>query len=305
MSRRLSKQAGPGPEDPVTQERAVAAIVASTLQSLADRIPTSVLESLDPVRIVDAVPWEDVGTDLMSVAAPLEVVVRRAALEEIPREALAKALDAAELPIDLEMVNQLAVQYAAQHSGSLVIEISSGLRETINSLITGNVAGDLPRNAVVSVLRAVLSLHAAWAQAVVKASAREYAKALEGGATLAAASARAERVANNRAAALTRRRALNIARTEAMTAMNEGKLAGWHEQVANGWASPDSVKEWVEGRDPCDFCRPLVGELVPYDQPFSNGRMMPPAHPNCRCTAALLPPDETILERMMAQATYA
>jgi hypothetical protein len=125
--------------------------------------------------------------------------------------------------------------------------------------------------------------------------------AVQAGSSLAAAEATATRVAVNRAGALTRRRAENIARTEAMTAANEGKYASWNQQVANGWASPDSVKEWIEGRDPCEECAPLVGEIVPWDQPFSNGQMMPPKHPSCRCTARILPPDQEFLDRMASQ----
>lgn len=295
MCARLSKAEGPGPEDPVLQERQIAAVVRQTLIGIAEGIPQAVLETLSVERITATVDWREVGEGLMRTAEPLQSVIVRAAREEIPRSQLAKAaLDVAELPLDFAMIDQLAVAYAAEHSGRMVVELSSKMRETVNTVITSNVAGTLPRNVVTRTLREVIPLHSAWAESVVKASARTYQEALEAGKSLAAAEDAAARVAKNRAAALTRSRADNIARTEAMTAMNEGKQAAWEQQVANGWASPNSVKEWVEGRDPCEICRPLVGELVPYDQPFSNGKMTPPQHPRCRCTMALLPPDDDV-----------
>lgn len=300
MTWRFSKAAkpGPGPEDPVTGERTIARVVSTALTAMVSEISDDALMSLDPARISGAIEWGKLGEALMPMAHPLEVIIQQAAREEIPKNRVAKASVLEALPIDLALINQMAVEYAAAHAGRLVVEISDSVRDTIRSVVTANVAGRLPRTAAAKIIREIIPLHSAWALAVDKAADRAYFDALQSGATAAAASKRAGQVAANRAKALLNRRTQNIARTEAMTAMNEGKFAGWSQNVANGWVSPDSLKEWQEGRSPCERCAPLVGEIVRWDAPFSNGQMMPPEHPSCRCTAIMLPPDEEIMEQM-------
>lgn len=310
MSLLLSKAAekqpkkGPGPEDPVTNEREIGQTIYRALKRIATDLPDSVLETLDARAIVAKVPWNEIGDDLMEISAPLERTIKTAARAEIPKEQLAKAalpLDADPYPIEFALINQLAVQYAAQHSGSLVMEISEKMRETIATVVSSNVAGQLPRNATVNLLRSTIPLHSAWAETVTKVYEREYAKQVESGTSLDRANERATRISNVRSERLLQARSKNIARTEAMRAMNEGKYAGWNQQVAEGWMPVDSLKEWVEGRNPCKQCAPLVGQIVRWDEPFSNGQMMPPEHPSCRCTALMLPPDDEFLEIMDAQ----
>ncbi len=48
-----------------------------------------------------------------------------------------------------------------------------------------------------------------------------------------------------------------------------------------------SYKRWetVGDERTCDTCLAMDGEIVPIDEKFSNGQMVPSAHPNCRCSA--------------------
>ena len=296
---------GPGPEDPVGAERAIGTTVYRTLKKIARDLPDEVLATLDAAAIVRRVPWDKVGEDLMEIAVPLEKVIKTAAREEIPKSQLAKAvalpIDGDPLPIEFAIINQLAVQYAAQHSGSLVMEISAAMRESIATIVSSNVAGTLPRDAVVKLLRSTIPLHSAWAETVTKVYDREYVKQIAAGTDPTRAIERASKVSDVRGERLLQARSKNIARTEAMQAMNEGKFAGWSQQIGDGWMPVDSLKEWQEGRSPCKQCAPLVGEIVVWDQPFSNGQMMPPEHPSCRCSAILLPPDDEFLDRMVQQ----
>lgn len=307
---RLSKAAeppqGPGPEDPVRQERAVGQVIYRTLRRVAREIPDSTLETLNPAHIVSTIDWLQVGEDLMEVSGPLRQVITNAAAEEIPKEALAKAVDLPiddePLPIEFALINQLAVAFAQEHSGALVVELSSKMRDSITTMIAGLVSGTLPRSAIVPLLRLTIPLHSAWAEVVDRVFAQTYLTAIEeGGRTPEKALAAAERAAGVRAERLLQARVKNIARSEAMRAMNEGKWSGWSQQVADGWMPVDSLKEWLEGRDPCKQCEPLVGEIRLWDEPFSNGQMMPPEHPSCRCTAALLPPDPEYVRIMERQ----
>jgi len=90
---------------------------------------------------------------------------------------------------------------------------------------------------------------------------------------------------------LRRSRANTISRTEILRANNEGRLAGFQEATRQGVLSSEYArKSWtVSPMDVCDICVPLDGQLQPLDQPFTNGTMTPPAHPNCRCSFDIEP----------------
>ena len=72
-----------------------------------------------------------------------------------------------------------------------------------------------------------------------------------------------------------------IARTEVIRASNFGRFEAWKKSgVVVG-------KEWVTAFDDrtCPECASMDGDQAPLEKPFRNGVLMPPAHPNCRCTA--------------------
>jgi len=81
-----------------------------------------------------------------------------------------------------------------------------------------------------------------------------------------------------------------IARTEVIRASNYGRYEAWKKSgVVVG-------KEWVTAFDDrtCPECASMDGDQAPLEKPFRNGVLMPPAHPNCRCTAV------PIIDRQLA-----
>lgn len=87
-------------------------------------------------------------------------------------------------------------------------------------------------------------------------------------------------------------RAQTIARTETMTASNQGQLEAWEQAKEAGLLSGGEQKEWIVTPDDrlCPICEPMDGVNVGLDEKFVvNGEELdgPPAHPNCRCTIAL------------------
>lgn len=85
---------------------------------------------------------------------------------------------------------------------------------------------------------------------------------------------------------LRERRGLMIARTELMTALNTGRMTGWHQQADDGLLDTDlSKKEWLSAPGACDACAALNGTVVQgidstFDTPF--GKVASgPAHPHC------------------------
>jgi len=73
-------------------------------------------------------------------------------------------------------------------------------------------------------------------------------------------------------------RAIRIARTETITASNQGALQAYDQSEVV------KKKEWLIAGDACDDCIPMNGEKVKLHSNFSCGVSTPPLHPNCRCT---------------------
>lgn len=84
-----------------------------------------------------------------------------------------------------------------------------------------------------------------------------------------------------------RSRAQNIARTELAFAYNAGAYGATKDAQAGGYIG-DCVKVWLTAYDErvCPVCSVLDGEKRNMDEPFSNGAMIPPGHPQCRCAVA-------------------
>jgi hypothetical protein len=85
-------------------------------------------------------------------------------------------------------------------------------------------------------------------------------------------------------------RATLIARTETMTAANEGQREGWAQAVDGGFLSENSRVAWIATSDACPECEDLDGSERSldgeYDDPDAGDG--PPLHPNCRCTEGIV-----------------
>ena len=81
-------------------------------------------------------------------------------------------------------------------------------------------------------------------------------------------------------------RSVRIARTETITASNQGALQAYDQ------SGVVEKKEWLPAGDACEICLDIVNDgAIGLHENFSGGFDCPPAHVNCRCT--ILP----ILER--------
>lgn len=199
-----------------------------------------------------------------------------------------------------DMVDPFAVRQAEHFAADLVREVSNttkaAIRETVASAFREGVTGaDLARR-----LRNSIGLTSRQARAV-----ENYrANLLRGG-----------EMDEDRVEVLTRRywrktrnrRAETIARTEIMRASNFGRQQGWLAAADAGLLDRNaSVKEWVTAPkgvsfNPdkpmvCPSCGPMDGVKVmgletAFRLPGGKTVQMPPAHPNCRCTAIVHPPD--------------
>lgn len=84
-------------------------------------------------------------------------------------------------------------------------------------------------------------------------------------------------------------RASLIARTESMTAANEGNRQGWDQAVDAGLLTGDEKRTWIATSDACPECEALDEEETDLDGSYpGDGEDGPPLHPNCRCTEGLV-----------------
>lgn len=86
-------------------------------------------------------------------------------------------------------------------------------------------------------------------------------------------------------------RAELIARTEVMTAANEGQREGWRQAVESGLLADDARVAWIATGDAsvCPICDELDGQVRDMDGQYPDpGGDGPPQHPRCRCTEGII-----------------
>jgi hypothetical protein len=96
------------------------------------------------------------------------------------------------------------------------------------------------------------------------------------------------------AAGLLASRAETIARTETFMAQAQGRNTAWQLAIEVGELPTDIERIWITGPDsanpnaPCSHCEDLDGARAPIGGKYDDEVEMPPAHPRCRCTEALV-----------------
>lgn len=200
-------------------------------------------------------------------------------------------LDDATAVLNLADLEPRAIAFATAQAGKRVVQITEDIRQNVAAVVTLGQEGKLTVPKMRSRIRDFIPMLPRHAAAAQKTYETQYARLMKDGKTAEEADKGAQQAFDAAATRYKRVRAEMIARTETITASNTGRFEGWAADIADGVYSTSSRKEWVAGHKPCDVCDPSTGEVVMWDQPFENGAMMPPLHPNCRCTAVLLPPD--------------
>lgn len=193
-------------------------------------------------------------------------------------------------------VDGSAVNYARTRAGQLVRAINESNRLAIRQLIVESFIEPRTVDQTAEMIRQIIGLHPRWARAVRNFHDTNYRRMLDDGLSVGQAQNRANELAARYRDKLIRRRAEMIARTEVQQAQNFGREMGWVASDRAGLIDPRTQKEWRTAPlgsrygPPCPICTALRGTRVPWNGTFDNGMHMPPAHPNCRCTAVLVPP---------------
>lgn len=198
-----------------------------------------------------------------------------------------------------ELIDERAVQYAKKRSARLIVEISEQMRDTVRAVIAQAEQGLITYQGAAIRLQSTIPLTSRDAAAVDKFIDRQFQRFVKNGLSTTKATIKAQNMGAKYAAKLLGSRTRTIARTEIMDAAMSGRYLGWEAGVDAGLIASDSVKEWIAEPDACPICKPLDGTLIGWNEEWQfpegvsagSSNKMPPAHPNCRCSVAILPPD--------------
>jgi SPP1 gp7 family putative phage head morphogenesis protein len=269
-------------------ERKIADTFASAVRDLTANIETPALSralsSGSVSNAVQAFDWGAFGSRMSDT--------RSVMLQQIAQTGKAEAKNLASTVgrFTFNVTDPRAASWAASRSGELVVQVSDSIRSEIRSLITNSFVNQIDPREIARQLSQTVGLHDRWAGAVTKTFDRNFADFLAQGYSPSDALDAANRVAERYRDRLLVSRGSMIARTEVMTAANQGRAISWQQAGDAGLFNPlTSSKEWIAEGDACPDCEAVDGETVGLDDDFSVGEYMPPAHPSCRCTAVLIP----------------
>lgn len=247
-----------------------------------------------PANVIAAIPWLAFMADLVERLTPAYRAVMTAAgnigeaavPEGDPHQAIHKAQD-----FNFTAVNPRATAWIQRHAADLVTNVTEESKQALRKIVLEMFNRGIPADSAARIIREHLGLtqrqsNALWrfqlgfqeklnlgqiSQADVNAKVRDY---------------RSQLLAN---------RAQSIARTEAMTASNQGQQEAWLQASEQGYLGEDALREWVVTPDErlCPICAPVpkhgpVGMQEPFTLGDNSQVMAPPAHPQCRCTMRLV-----------------
>jgi hypothetical protein len=213
--------------------------------------------------------------------------------------------------LTFDATSPLVEIWVTEQAARLVTGVTETTRAAINQIIRRGVTEGIPPLSQARLIRDLIGLTPRDAAAV----DRFTRSMIDAGTRLDLVESRAARYARR----LLNLRARNIARTETMTAANQGIQAGWRMAQDAGLLARDVRKVWIVTPDDrlCPICAPLDGVTVEAGSRFTSdvqatsftvtartgedritvaatkplpspvSTMVPPAHPSCRCTVGL------------------
>lgn len=273
-------------------------------KKIADKLENVLLMEVREANTVDMaianISSRDILQDLVPLTDELIGPLLRA-VEEAARDAIASLPASLGVQIRFDESDIRAVSWAQQRAGQFIVEISNETRALIKDLVTRAIREQFTVDELARRIRQIIGLHSRWARAVNNMYERTRDDLLGQGLSLGNAEARATAMANKYRLRLIRTRAMTIARTEVIAAQNAGRFLGWQQTMAQTGVPGGLLrKRWIVGPDGwagirvCEVCRSLSNVEVGVNDLFPTGRIMPPAHPNCRCTAILIFPSEEL-----------
>ena len=246
----------------------------------------------NPLGAVNAVAWGDFAASLQKTVDALNKEVIKAANDS------ARTLPASvRIAANFTTADPRAIAFAQQRAGKLIRQVSDESRKAVTETIMEALRMRIDRREMVTRISKVVGLDSRQARALTRFYEKSLADGRAAGLDYEEALAKADRLGDKYKKRLIRQRAVRIARTETVAASNAGRYLSWIEAEAQGLLGSTSVKRWITAIDErtCPICAPLNNKEVPYKTNFSTGELMPPVHPNCRCSAVIIPAEVSFI----------
>lgn len=257
------------------------------------------LERGDTDAVAGMVPWNEFDSDLKELNAVTIRGIERAGTKSIEffNRSISKLLPTIEKPIiAFDSENTRIMNHIRSQTGTLVQRISESSRESIRQAIEQGFRVAKPNAQIAEDIRRSIPLHPRQTKAVGNFYDRSVKAWIKEGLSPTEAMKKAQIAADRYAERQLTYRAKLIARTETMSAVNDGQLEMWQQAADMGLFDKERArKKWSVTPDDslCPICRPMEGIMVPIDQPWltPNGKqvMIPTRiHPACRCAMGLV-----------------
>jgi len=269
--------------------------IRRALKKSGKSIPEEALLQLQAGNIdgfLEFVNWEQIRAGFGDLEAALTSAARRAGTSTY-------TLGGIDAQLLFNMIDERAVTYARERGSQLIVEIADQMRETVRETIAAAQRGEMTYQQAAIRLQTTVPLSSRDAEAVSKYINKQFERFMRQGLSEAKARIKAQNMGARYGAKLLDSRTRTIARTEIIDASMSGRYLGWESGVSAGYIASDSVKEWIAEPDACPICRPLDGTIIGWNDSWAfpdgvragSNDLMPPAHPNCRCSVVILPPD--------------
>lgn len=190
--------------------------------------------------------------------------------------------------VNLNLVRPGVIDWLKDHVGFLIVEMEDDQREKVRSIIEQGFLHNRHPLQIAKTVKGSIGLNSRLAKAV---DNRFYKLMADPNISVERALELTEQYRQK----LLNYRSKMIARTEAMDAINTGRQEMWMQLQDAGALDLDQEKEWLtagDNRVSKKICVPMNHQRQLIDQPFTTGDgreiMQPTAHPQCRCTVALV-----------------
>ena len=278
--------------------------IASATNKIADKLEKvligEVRDATSPSDAVARISSRDILVDLRSLQDEL-IQPLLDAVEESARDAIRSLPASLQVGVRFDESDVRAISWARNRAGQFIVEITDEVRKQIRELVTRAIREQFTVDKLAQYIRSIVGLHSRWARAVDNMYERTVSDLLGRGEPIGVVEAKASAVATKYRMRLIRTRSMTIARTEIVAANNAGRYLGWQQTILQTGVPAGMLrKRWIVGPDGwagirvCERCLSLSGTEVGVNDLFPSGRLMPPLHPNCRCTAILIFPSEEI-----------
>ena len=210
-----------------------------------------------------------------------------AAGRDVRHASIRALLQPPRLSMRFDIRNPEVAKWATQHAAKLVVDITEDARQGIANVVAKTQAGDYTLREQQTLLRESVGLTSKQGETLMALRDELEEQGLSEREIEDELSARSDEMLDTRAE--------TIARTESMSAANQGQQELWNQAREAGLLNGDELKEWIVTPDDtlCPLCAAMEGVQVPMGEVFDfDGEQVdvPPGHPRCRCTIGLAMP---------------